>query len=170
MSIQFGVLEYTKRLFANQNVLNGRGGPDGKLLTSGQLVTAGVLAGIGNGFVSGPVEHIRIRASFSRLFLSCALFVDVEASPLRKGYRRNRTRTRSIAAPGTPLRRSVPRMVLRGFTKARTSPSSARPRGTVSTSGHMRNSYSARWHKRGLKERKLAPLVLFYTVPPPVML
>ncbi|KAI0066002.1 mitochondrial carrier [Artomyces pyxidatus] len=61
VSIQFGVLEYTKRHFAAQNTRKGHGGPDGKLLSSGQLITAGVLAGLGNGFVSGPVEHIRIR-------------------------------------------------------------------------------------------------------------
>ncbi|KAI0047944.1 mitochondrial carrier [Auriscalpium vulgare] len=61
VSIQFGILESTKRYFATQNTRNGQGGPDGKLLTSAQLFTAGVLAGLGNGFVSGPVEHIRIR-------------------------------------------------------------------------------------------------------------
>ncbi len=63
MSIQFGALEYTKRYFAQQNVLKGRGGPDGMTLGSGQLFTAGVFAGLANGVVSGPVEHIRIRAS-----------------------------------------------------------------------------------------------------------
>ncbi|KAI0318882.1 mitochondrial carrier [Amylostereum chailletii] len=61
VSIQFGVLEYIKRFFAAQNVNRGLGGPDGALLSSGQLFTAGVAAGLGNGFVSGPVEHIRIR-------------------------------------------------------------------------------------------------------------
>lgn len=63
VSIQFGALEYTKRYFAQQNVLKGRGGPDGMTLGSGQLFTAGVFAGLANGVVSGPVEHIRIRAS-----------------------------------------------------------------------------------------------------------
>lgn len=61
VSIQFGVLEYVKRLFAECNIRAGSGGPDGKTLTSSQLVAAGVLAGLGNGVVSGPVEHIRIR-------------------------------------------------------------------------------------------------------------
>lgn len=61
MSIQFGVLEYTKRYFADQNSYNGKGGPGGKDLSAGQLVVAGVLAGLANGVVSGPVEHIRIR-------------------------------------------------------------------------------------------------------------
>jgi solute carrier family 25 carnitine/acylcarnitine transporter 20/29 len=35
-------------------------------LSSSQLLIAGALAGVGNGFVSGPVEHIRIRASRRR--------------------------------------------------------------------------------------------------------
>lgn len=55
------MLEYTKRYFARQNVQNGRGGEGGHLLGGGQLAVAGVLAGLANGFVSGPVEHIRIR-------------------------------------------------------------------------------------------------------------
>ncbi|GJJ06821.1 hypothetical protein Clacol_001017 [Clathrus columnatus] len=61
VSIQFAVLESTKRYFAAQNIQRGRGGSDGKEYTGGQLVLAGALAGIANGFVSGPVEHIRIR-------------------------------------------------------------------------------------------------------------
>jgi len=61
VSIQFGVLEYTKRYFAGQNLAKGKGGEGGKMLGGGQLFVAGVLAGIGNGFVSCPVEHIRIR-------------------------------------------------------------------------------------------------------------
>lgn len=61
VSIQFGVLEYTKRYFATQNLVNGRGGADGKDLSGAQLVVAGVFAGLANGAVSGPVEHIRIR-------------------------------------------------------------------------------------------------------------
>ncbi len=68
MSIQFGALEYSKRFFAAQNVRNGRGGPDGMVLGSGQLFIAGVFAGLANGVVSGPVEHIRIREqTFSSL-------------------------------------------------------------------------------------------------------
>lgn len=61
VSIQFGALEYTKRYFGEQNRRNGRGGEDGMTLGSGQLFVAGVLAGLANGVVSGPVEHIRIR-------------------------------------------------------------------------------------------------------------
>ncbi|EIN11461.1 mitochondrial carrier [Punctularia strigosozonata HHB-11173 SS5] len=61
VSIQFGVLEYTKRYFGQRNRANGTGGSDGMTLGAGQLFTAGVLAGIANGVVSGPVEHIRIR-------------------------------------------------------------------------------------------------------------
>ncbi|KAF9452785.1 mitochondrial carrier [Macrolepiota fuliginosa MF-IS2] len=61
VSIQFGALEYTKRFFAAQNAARGVGGEGGKTLTGSQLFTAGVAAGLANGFVSGPVEHIRIR-------------------------------------------------------------------------------------------------------------
>ncbi|KAJ7467119.1 mitochondrial carrier domain-containing protein [Mycena latifolia] len=61
VSIQFGVLEYTKRYFAAQNLARGTGGEGGRTLGGGQIFSAGVLAGLANGFVSGPVEHIRIR-------------------------------------------------------------------------------------------------------------
>lgn len=61
VSIQFGALEYAKRVFAAQNITSGHGGEGGKILSGGQLFIAGVGAGIANGFVSGPVEHIRIR-------------------------------------------------------------------------------------------------------------
>ncbi|KAF8577904.1 mitochondrial carrier [Ramaria rubella] len=61
VSIQFAVLESTKRHFASQNLQLGRGGSDGKEYTGPQLVLAGALAGLANGVVSGPVEHIRIR-------------------------------------------------------------------------------------------------------------
>lgn len=64
VSIQFGALEYTKRTFAQMNIRAGRGGVDGKELSGAQLVTAGSIAGIANSVVSGPVEHIRIRASY----------------------------------------------------------------------------------------------------------
>ncbi|THH29269.1 hypothetical protein EUX98_g4925 [Antrodiella citrinella] len=61
VSIQFGALEHTKRYFARQNLVSGRGGPDGLTLSAGQLMAAGVFAGLANSVVSGPVEHIRIR-------------------------------------------------------------------------------------------------------------
>ncbi|PPQ87479.1 hypothetical protein CVT25_008215 [Psilocybe cyanescens] len=61
VSIQFGALEYAKRIFASQNLALGRGGEGGKILAGDQLFAAGVFAGLSNGVVSGPVEHIRIR-------------------------------------------------------------------------------------------------------------
>lgn len=64
VSIQFGVLEYAKRIFTVQNLARGEGGEEGKMLSGGQLVIAGVAAGLANGVVSGPVEHIRIRESY----------------------------------------------------------------------------------------------------------
>lgn len=61
VSIQFGAMEYSKRVFARRNLENGIGGPTGTLLTGPQLCISGAFAGIANGVVSGPVEHIRIR-------------------------------------------------------------------------------------------------------------
>ncbi|KAH6914420.1 mitochondrial carrier with solute carrier repeats [Coprinopsis sp. MPI-PUGE-AT-0042] len=61
VSIQFAALEYAKRLFAVQNQIQGRGGEGGRALTGQQLFVSGVFAGLSNGVVSGPVEHIRIR-------------------------------------------------------------------------------------------------------------
>lgn len=63
VSIQFGALEYAKRVFAQRNIDHrvASSGADGKLLTPTQLIASGAFAGIANGFVSGPVEHIRIR-------------------------------------------------------------------------------------------------------------
>ena len=61
VSIQFGAMEYSKRYFASHNLQKGIGGPHGTQLTGGQLLASGVFAGVANGVVSGPVEHIRIR-------------------------------------------------------------------------------------------------------------
>lgn len=60
VSIQFGALEYAKRIYATQNAAAGLGGEGGKTLTGSQLFVSGVFAGLANGVVSGPVEHIRI--------------------------------------------------------------------------------------------------------------
>ncbi|KAG2337731.1 hypothetical protein BDR05DRAFT_1004762 [Suillus weaverae] len=59
VSIQFGVLGYSKWIFTAQNLARGEGGVKGKMLGGGQLVIAGVAVGLANGIVSGPVEHIR---------------------------------------------------------------------------------------------------------------
>jgi len=61
VSIQFGVLEACKRHYTQSNLTHGLGGPEGKLLNGQQLLLSGALAGVCNGFVSGPVEHLRIR-------------------------------------------------------------------------------------------------------------
>lgn len=67
VSIQFAALESVKRYFAGQNVEKGKGGEGGRTLGGDQLFVAGVLAGLANGVVSGPVEHIRIRESRSSI-------------------------------------------------------------------------------------------------------
>ncbi|PSS37538.1 hypothetical protein PHLCEN_2v614 [Hermanssonia centrifuga] len=61
VSIQFGAMEWSKRYFGQQNLIHGVGGPNGTILSGPQLVASGVFAGLANGVVSGPVEHIRIR-------------------------------------------------------------------------------------------------------------
>lgn len=61
VSIQFGAMEFSKRFFGERNLARGEGGKDGLTLSGGQLFVSGVFAGVANGFVSGPVEHIRIR-------------------------------------------------------------------------------------------------------------
>jgi len=58
VSIQFGGLEYSKRLFSARNIASGVG--DGSL-TGSQYFASGIIAGLANSVVSGPVEHIRIR-------------------------------------------------------------------------------------------------------------
>jgi len=58
VSIQFAGLEYAKRIFSARNVASGLG--DGPL-TGSQYFASGVIAGLANSVVSGPVEHIRIR-------------------------------------------------------------------------------------------------------------
>jgi len=58
VSIQFAGLEYSKRIFAARNIASGKG--DGPL-TGSQYFVSGVIAGLANSVVSGPVEHIRIR-------------------------------------------------------------------------------------------------------------
>lgn len=69
VSIQFGALEYMKRVFTQQNLHAKKGGIDGKTLDPVQLAIAGASAGIANSVVSGPVEHIRIRTSANGLLL-----------------------------------------------------------------------------------------------------
>lgn len=63
VAIQFGALEATKRRMAEANLAAGKGGEGGATLSGPQLATAGAIAGLANGVVSGPVEHIRIRES-----------------------------------------------------------------------------------------------------------
>ncbi|KAJ1917764.1 Mitochondrial carrier protein ymc2 [Mycoemilia scoparia] len=58
VSIQFLTMEYMKRTFAR---INGAAPTAPLSLTPGQLYISGAIAGLANGVVSGPVEHIRTR-------------------------------------------------------------------------------------------------------------
>ncbi|ODQ67489.1 mitochondrial carrier [Nadsonia fulvescens var. elongata DSM 6958] len=58
VSIQFGVNEFMKRMFTGRNI---QAGMADTRLSSGQFYLSGAAAGIANGFLASPIEHIRIR-------------------------------------------------------------------------------------------------------------
>lgn len=58
VSIQFGVVQYFKRVFAQQNA---RASPAVKELTNAQLYASGMLGGLANSVLAGPIEQVRIR-------------------------------------------------------------------------------------------------------------
>ncbi|KAF5093304.1 hypothetical protein D0Z03_002472 [Geotrichum reessii] len=58
VSIQFSVNEFMKRTFISRNAAAGL---ENTGLTHGQFYAAGAAAGIANGFLASPIEHIRIR-------------------------------------------------------------------------------------------------------------
>lgn len=70
VSVQFSVVEAVKRSFASSNAkragatsseaLSGVGAK-AYPLSSAQLYSAGVAAGLANSFLAAPIEHIRIR-------------------------------------------------------------------------------------------------------------
>lgn len=59
VSIQFGVVQYIKRIFQNQNMAVH--GKKGLHLTQSQLYLSGAAGGIANSVIAGPIEHVRIR-------------------------------------------------------------------------------------------------------------
>ena len=59
VSIQFGVVQAAKRMFADQN--KSRGLSVNGNLSNLQLYSSGALAGIANSVLAGPIEHVRIR-------------------------------------------------------------------------------------------------------------
>lgn len=113
VSIQFGVIEYMKRLFAQQNINSGTGGPSGRDLGAGQLVASGVAAGLANGFVSGPVEHIRIRKSRFSL-IDCV----INAYGF-KVYKLNLQKTHPTTARSTRSKRSILLMASQEYLKVK---------------------------------------------------
>lgn len=58
-SLQFGLNGMNKKLLEAYNHKNGQRDPS--KMTTPQFLLCGFLAGFGNSFVTGPVEHIRIR-------------------------------------------------------------------------------------------------------------
>lgn len=116
VSIQFGALEYAKRAFASQNLARGLGGEKGATLTGDQLFASGVFAGLANGVVSGPVEHIRIRTSLdsgAAILPTLLMYLqDCRHNPIPIPY---------TTALGMPSRRYMPSAVLLAYTKVRLS-------------------------------------------------
>lgn len=59
VSIQFGVVQYVKRIFQTQNT--AQHGKKGAHLTQSQLYMSGAAGGIANSVIAGPIEQVRIR-------------------------------------------------------------------------------------------------------------
>ncbi|KAL8805694.1 MAG: hypothetical protein Q9200_005330, partial [Gallowayella weberi] len=57
VSVQFGGFHYARRQFEAQNILKGKPSD----LSYTQLYLSGAFAGLANSFLSGPIEHVRIR-------------------------------------------------------------------------------------------------------------
>ncbi|KAL8725393.1 MAG: hypothetical protein Q9181_006435 [Wetmoreana brouardii] len=57
VSVQFGGFHYARRQFEARNTLQGRS----PSLSYTQLYASGAFAGLANSFLSGPIEHVRIR-------------------------------------------------------------------------------------------------------------
>ena len=91
----------------------GQGGPGGKTLTLPQLAAAGAFAGVTNGFVSGPVEHIRIRKLCPE---SDLISFD---TPFRKDCRHNQIRTACIRGHWMRSKKYFGAMASRDCTKDR---------------------------------------------------
>ncbi|KAL8936923.1 MAG: hypothetical protein Q9216_004682 [Gyalolechia sp. 2 TL-2023] len=57
VSVQFGGFHYARRQFEARNTLKGQP----PALSYSQLYASGAFAGLANSFLSGPIEHVRIR-------------------------------------------------------------------------------------------------------------
>ncbi|KAL9022977.1 MAG: hypothetical protein Q9196_007445, partial [Gyalolechia fulgens] len=57
VSVQFGGFHYARRQFEARNTLQG----SAPALSYSQLYASGAFAGLANSFLSGPIEHVRIR-------------------------------------------------------------------------------------------------------------
>ncbi|KAL9609346.1 MAG: hypothetical protein Q9204_009160, partial [Flavoplaca sp. TL-2023a] len=57
VSVQFGGFHYARRQFEARNTLRGKTAD----LSYTQLYLSGAFAGLANSYLSGPIEHVRIR-------------------------------------------------------------------------------------------------------------
>ncbi|KAL8822283.1 MAG: hypothetical protein Q9170_008397, partial [Blastenia crenularia] len=91
VSVQFGGFHYARRQFEARNTL--RGLPPSLSYT--QLYASGAFAGLANSFLSGPIEHVRIRLQTqphgaNRLYsgpLDCVRKLSAHEGVLRGVYR-----------------------------------------------------------------------------------
>lgn len=132
VSIQFAGLEYSKRVFSSRNVSSGIG--DGSL-TGSQYFASGVIAGLANSVVSGPVEHIRIREYILSEMIRLAL--RLTRSP--QVCRLNPIKHGCMLVHGMLARRSMPLTGSPEFTRAKSRHSAVKLADTVSISGRTRN-------------------------------
>ncbi|KAL9609042.1 MAG: hypothetical protein Q9167_006163 [Letrouitia subvulpina] len=58
VSIQFGAFHWARRQFEARNIASSPSSPG---LSYAQFYTSGAFAGLANSFLSGPIEHVRIR-------------------------------------------------------------------------------------------------------------
>ena len=153
VSIQFAGLEYSKRIFSARNIASGKG--DGPL-TGSQYFAAGVIAGLANSVVSGPVEHIRIRRSFlfrddrrnipSFYLAPQPRFTRLLSLP--QVCRPNQIKSDFTPVRGMPSKRFTLPAGSPGFTKDKSRPFTVKPVDMEFISGPMKNLCRERWLKR----------------------
>ncbi|KFA62043.1 hypothetical protein S40285_02096 [Stachybotrys chlorohalonatus IBT 40285] len=95
VSIQFGAFHSARRWFEARNASSSSSPLQSANLSYGQYFAAGAFAGLANSFLSGPIEHIRIRLQSqphgaARLYagpIDCVRKISVHDGVLRSIYR-----------------------------------------------------------------------------------
>ncbi|KAL8635624.1 MAG: hypothetical protein Q9228_006903, partial [Teloschistes exilis] len=120
VSVQFGGFHYARRQFEASNALRS----SSPALSYTQLFASGAFAGLSNSFLSGPIEHVRIRLQTQphgagRLYggpLDCVRKLSSQGGGVSKGVYRGQAVThaplRGLRPPHRTLRRSGGRSAL----------------------------------------------------------